>query len=275
MWRYLELLPVDAPPARVAAGRLDAAAPRPTASARLSASTGSGSRTTPATRPSRSRTVRSRSPPRGRRDFGVDALACASTGNLAGATAAAAAALGLPAYVFIPADLETGQGRPRAGLRRDGRPDRGHVRRRQPAVPRGRRRDRLGLRQHQPAPVLRRGLQDARVRDRRVARLAVARTSSSRRSRRGRCSRSSRRASRSWPTRASSSAARSASSAARPPAALRSRPPGQGGDRRHRAGPRAGHDRPLARDRQPGRRPLLGRAGERDAAAPSRRSPTR
>ena len=38
--------------------------------------------------------------------FGVEALACASTGNLAGATAAAAAALGLPAYVFIPADLE-------------------------------------------------------------------------------------------------------------------------------------------------------------------------
>lgn len=39
-------------------------------------------------------------------EFGVPALACASTGNLAGATAAAAAALGLPAYVFIPADLE-------------------------------------------------------------------------------------------------------------------------------------------------------------------------
>jgi threonine synthase len=32
-------------------------------------------------------------------------LACAH-GNLAGATAAAAAAVGLPAYVFIPADLE-------------------------------------------------------------------------------------------------------------------------------------------------------------------------
>ena len=39
-------------------------------------------------------------------EFGVSALACASTGNLAGATAAAAAAVGLPAYVFIPADLE-------------------------------------------------------------------------------------------------------------------------------------------------------------------------
>ena len=39
-------------------------------------------------------------------ELGVPALACASTGNLAGATAASAAAAGLPAYVFIPADLE-------------------------------------------------------------------------------------------------------------------------------------------------------------------------
>jgi threonine synthase len=38
--------------------------------------------------------------------FGVEAVACASTGNLAGATAATAAALGIPAYVFVPADLE-------------------------------------------------------------------------------------------------------------------------------------------------------------------------
>src|SRR3954470_19025525 len=39
-------------------------------------------------------------------ELGLDALACASTGNLAGATAAAAAAAGLPAWVFVPADLE-------------------------------------------------------------------------------------------------------------------------------------------------------------------------
>ena len=37
-----------------------------------------------------------------------------------------------------------------------------------------------------------------------------------------------------------------------------------GRDRRHRAGPDAGHDRPLAGHRQPGRRPLRGRAGQRD-----------
>ncbi|MBF8290364.1 MAG: threonine synthase [Chloroflexi bacterium] len=38
--------------------------------------------------------------------FGFDTLACASTGNLAGATAAAAAAIGLRAVVFVPANLE-------------------------------------------------------------------------------------------------------------------------------------------------------------------------
>jgi threonine synthase len=39
-------------------------------------------------------------------EFGFDTLACASTGNLAGATAAAAAAAGMKAFVFVPADLE-------------------------------------------------------------------------------------------------------------------------------------------------------------------------
>lgn len=40
------------------------------------------------------------------RELGMTTLACASTGNLAGAVAAQAAALGLESYVFIPADLE-------------------------------------------------------------------------------------------------------------------------------------------------------------------------
>jgi threonine synthase len=40
------------------------------------------------------------------RELGFETLACASTGNLANAVAAHAAAAGLPAYVFIPADLE-------------------------------------------------------------------------------------------------------------------------------------------------------------------------
>jgi threonine synthase len=40
------------------------------------------------------------------RELGFGTLACASTGNLSNAVGAAAAALGLPSYVFIPADLE-------------------------------------------------------------------------------------------------------------------------------------------------------------------------
>jgi threonine synthase len=41
------------------------------------------------------------------RVFGFDTVACASTGNLAGAVAAAAAAAGMRCYVFVPRDLET------------------------------------------------------------------------------------------------------------------------------------------------------------------------
>jgi threonine synthase len=40
------------------------------------------------------------------RELGFDTFACASTGNLANAVAAHAAAAGLESYVFIPADLE-------------------------------------------------------------------------------------------------------------------------------------------------------------------------
>lgn len=39
-------------------------------------------------------------------ELGFTALACASTGNLAGAVAATAAKAGLPAYIFVPADIE-------------------------------------------------------------------------------------------------------------------------------------------------------------------------
>jgi threonine synthase len=40
------------------------------------------------------------------REFGYEVVACASTGNLANAVAAHAAAAGLESYVFVPADLE-------------------------------------------------------------------------------------------------------------------------------------------------------------------------
>ena len=42
-------------------------------------------------------------------EFGFDTLACASTGNLAGSVAAHAAKAGMRAFVFIPADLERGK----------------------------------------------------------------------------------------------------------------------------------------------------------------------
>ena len=42
-------------------------------------------------------------------EFGFDTLSCASTGNLANATAAAAAKAGLKCYIFIPHDLELGK----------------------------------------------------------------------------------------------------------------------------------------------------------------------
>ena len=43
------------------------------------------------------------------RQFGFDAMACASTGNLANSVAAHASAAGMAAYVFIPHDLERGK----------------------------------------------------------------------------------------------------------------------------------------------------------------------
>ena len=105
IWRYLELLPVSAAPSRglpvgstplLAADRIGAAlgldrlwvkddTRNPTLSFKDRAVAVAAARAV---------------------EFGITTLACASTGNLAGATAAAAAAIGLPAYVFIPADLE-------------------------------------------------------------------------------------------------------------------------------------------------------------------------
>jgi threonine synthase len=105
IWRYLELLPVDAPPVRgLPVGStplLDAV--------RLAPALGLDQLwiKDDTRNPTLSFKDRAVAVAAARAiGFGVEALACASTGNLAGATAAAAAILGLPAYVFIPADLE-------------------------------------------------------------------------------------------------------------------------------------------------------------------------
>jgi threonine synthase len=105
IWRYLELLPVDAAPARglavgstalVEAGRL--AAELGIAKLHLKDDTRN---------PTLSFKDRVVAVAVARAvEFGFDTNACASTGNLAGATAAAAAAAGLRAFVFVPSDLE-------------------------------------------------------------------------------------------------------------------------------------------------------------------------
>ncbi len=105
IWRYLELLPVSARPARglavgstplVAADRLGPALGIDRLWLKDDTRNPSLSFKDRAVAIAAARAV----------EFGMEALACASTGNLAGATAAAAAAIGLPSYVFIPADLE-------------------------------------------------------------------------------------------------------------------------------------------------------------------------
>jgi threonine synthase len=105
IWRYLELLPVDAAPARslpvgstplLPADRLAPVLGVDRLWLKDDTRNPSLSFKDRAVAIAAARAV----------EFGVPALACASTGNLAGATAAAAAAVGIPAYVFIPADLE-------------------------------------------------------------------------------------------------------------------------------------------------------------------------
>ncbi|MGZ8528346.1 MAG: threonine synthase, partial [Candidatus Limnocylindrales bacterium] len=105
IWRYLELLPVLGPPAR----GLQVGSTPLTAADRLGPTLGidrlwikDDTRNPTLSFKDRAVAIAATRAV----EFGLDALACASTGNLAGATAAAAAAIGLPAYVFIPADLE-------------------------------------------------------------------------------------------------------------------------------------------------------------------------
>ena len=105
IWRYLELLPVEAPPAR---GLRVGSTPLVDAD-RLGAALGidrlwvkDDTRNPSLSFKDRAVAIAAAQAA----SFGIDTLACASTGNLAGATAAAAAAVGMPAYVFIPADLE-------------------------------------------------------------------------------------------------------------------------------------------------------------------------
>jgi threonine synthase len=108
IWRYLELLPVARAPERGLAVGSTALARADRLAHDLGLGTGTTLRLKDDTRnPTLSFKDRVVAVAAARAvEFGFDTLACASTGNLAGATAAAAAAAGLRAFVFVPADLE-------------------------------------------------------------------------------------------------------------------------------------------------------------------------
>ena len=105
LWRYIDLLPVSSPPA----GGLPVGLSPLVAAPRLAEALGLRELhiKIEAANPTHSFKDRVVSVASAKAlELGLEALACASTGNLAGAVAAQAAALGLEAYIFIPADLE-------------------------------------------------------------------------------------------------------------------------------------------------------------------------
>src|SRR3954447_2771382 len=108
IWRYLELLPVERPPERGLAVGSTALGRAGRLARDLGLRAGSRLFLKDDTRnPTLSFKDRVVAVATARAvEFGFDTLACASTGNLAGATAAAAAAVGLRAFVFVPTDLE-------------------------------------------------------------------------------------------------------------------------------------------------------------------------
>ena len=105
IWRYADLLPVEAPAeARLAPG-MTPLVPAP----RLAEEVGIGELwlkldTANPTHSFKDRVVAVAA--RKAQELGFDTLSCSSTGNLAGAVAARAAAEGLEAAVFVPSDLE-------------------------------------------------------------------------------------------------------------------------------------------------------------------------
>ena len=107
IWRYLELLPVDAPPTRGLAVGSTPLVRADRFAAEIGLLPGQLNLKDDTRNPTLSFKDRVVAMAVARAvAFGFDTLACASTGNLAGATAAAAAAVGLRAVVFVPADLE-------------------------------------------------------------------------------------------------------------------------------------------------------------------------
>jgi threonine synthase len=105
IWRYADLLPVDAPEEPRLAPGLTPLVPAP----RLADAVGVGELwlkldTANPTHSFKDRVVAIAA--RKAQELGLTTLSCSSTGNLAGAVAARAAAEGMEAAVFVPADLE-------------------------------------------------------------------------------------------------------------------------------------------------------------------------
>jgi threonine synthase len=105
LWRYADLLPVEAPEEPRLAPGLTPLVPAP----RLAEELGLGELwlkldTANPTHSFKDRVVAVAA--RKAQELGFETLSCSSTGNLAGAVAARAAAEGLDAAVFVPADLE-------------------------------------------------------------------------------------------------------------------------------------------------------------------------
>ncbi len=193
------------------------------------------------------------------RRLGFTTAACASTGNLATSVAAHAAAHRLAERDDHPRGPGELQDRDDRDLRRDGAGRRGQLRRRQPALRgAGRRAPRLGLRQRQRSSLLRRRLQDPGLRDRRAARLALARPGG----RAGRLGQPVHQGRQGLPASSSCSGSSSGDlpgALRRPGAGLLADRHGLRRRRRRRHPPTPEHDRALAGHRQPGRRPLRAR----------------
>ena len=106
MWRYAELLPIDGPPAVGQATGMTPLVRAPRLAKRLGVAE-VWVKNDAVSYPTLSFKDRVVSVAVSKAiEFGIGTIACASTGNLANATAAQAAAAGLPAVVLIPFDLE-------------------------------------------------------------------------------------------------------------------------------------------------------------------------
>ena len=172
IWRYADVLPVEPPARRSARSGVYAAVEAP----RLASALGLAELylkldTANPTHSFKDRVVAVACAKA--QELGLDTLACSSTGNLANAVAARASAEGMEAAVFCPADLEpeklvaTAVYGATIYAVRGTYDDCSRLTRR--ALLRGA----LGICQRRPAGLLRGGLEDARLRDRRAARLAA------------------------------------------------------------------------------------------------------